>query len=190
MTEPTSLQFMLKNKGLQSSFIDLFVRIAQFSIASSAAIAAQTTLDPQECDERLMAYQQSLLCHITTSTNPVESTYALATLIFLQATTSSSPYTKEASETLSLALYNSLRSFNDLDLPSPLAVWVLTMGCLVANETPEMIWFRAKLNDHLLMRSNIETWEQLKLRLKLVMWIDSIHDPYGEALWSNMRYIS
>ncbi|WEW61327.1 hypothetical protein PRK78_006817 [Emydomyces testavorans] len=65
---------------------------------------------------------------------------------------------------------------------SEMLLWSLVLGGLAAKDTPEREWFAGRLRDAI-ATVGLENWEALKGLLTEVMWMDSVCDMGGQALW-------
>jgi hypothetical protein len=69
-------------------------------------------------------------------------------------------------------------------------IWVLTLGGIAATGLPNRTWFVAALG-RVSARSGLARWQDLKLVLDQMVWLDSACDFGGEQLWEEVdRYVS
>ncbi|KAK2748305.1 hypothetical protein FQN57_000963 [Myotisia sp. PD_48] len=61
-------------------------------------------------------------------------------------------------------------------------LWVLMMGAIASRATTEPDWFPDRLREAVNF-IGLSTWEELKEILSLVMWMDSVCDYCGQAIW-------
>jgi len=61
-------------------------------------------------------------------------------------------------------------------------IWILTLGGIAANDTPERAWFVSALAD-IMAQTGLRTWPSLKAVLESMLWYDAACDLAAEALW-------
>ncbi|OQE27135.1 hypothetical protein PENFLA_c006G04530 [Penicillium flavigenum] len=61
-------------------------------------------------------------------------------------------------------------------------IWVLTLGGIAANDTPERAWFASALGD-ITRRTGLNSWASVKAVLASMLWYDAACDTAAETLW-------
>jgi hypothetical protein len=61
-------------------------------------------------------------------------------------------------------------------------LWILTLGGIAANETPERAWFVSVLAN-IMSQTGLQNWPSLKTVLESMIWYDAACDLAAEALW-------
>ncbi|KAJ5209936.1 Protein of unknown function DUF3468 [Penicillium cf. griseofulvum] len=61
-------------------------------------------------------------------------------------------------------------------------IWVLTLGGIAANDTPERAWFASALGD-IARRTGLSSWASIKSILGSMLWYDVACDLAAETLW-------
>ncbi|CAI7617132.1 unnamed protein product [Penicillium crustosum] len=61
-------------------------------------------------------------------------------------------------------------------------IWILTLGGIAANDTPERAWFASALGDTA-RKTGLNSWANVKSVLGSMLWYDAACDAAGEALW-------
>ncbi|CAI7596598.1 unnamed protein product [Penicillium glandicola] len=61
-------------------------------------------------------------------------------------------------------------------------IWVLTLGGIAANDTPERAWFASALGD-IARRTGLNSWASIKSVLASMLWYDAACDTAAETLW-------
>ncbi|OQD92424.1 hypothetical protein PENSOL_c041G01590 [Penicillium solitum] len=61
-------------------------------------------------------------------------------------------------------------------------IWVLTLGGIAANSTPERAWFASALGD-ITRKTGLNSWANIKSVLASMLWYDAACDTAAEALW-------
>ncbi|CAI7577945.1 unnamed protein product [Penicillium discolor] len=61
-------------------------------------------------------------------------------------------------------------------------IWVLTLGGIAANSTPERGWFASALGD-ITRKTGLNSWANIKSVLASMLWYDAACDTAAEALW-------
>jgi len=179
-------EVMLEASGVSQGPKDLLVELAHLSFAIEHAMNSRTVLDPLSFDEETLCIQSDLLNLATTSEAGLDSACELGGLIYLQTLTRPAPFVKSSSEALSTELKFSLQHVTIANVTCPLLFWLLVMGGMVSSETSERDWFRSKLRDLQVSWKSMITWESMKIQLMSVMWIDRVHDGFGQALWEDV----
>lgn len=182
----SQLTLQLELSGVSKPLGDLFVGLSRLSFAIYHAMDSSAMIDPLTFDEELMCIQYDLLIHAISSDPGLEKACALGALIYLQTLTRSVPFLKTSSEALSRELKFSLMHLDAAKVSSPLKFWLFIMGGLVSSDTSEKDWFRQRLRDCQDSQTDVVVWEGMKSQLMSVLWIDRIHDNFGEALWVDL----
>jgi hypothetical protein len=63
-----------------------------------------------------------------------------------------------------------------------LLVWLFVVGAIVSHKMPERQWFVHSLVP-VVEELGILTWEEMKMYLQAIMWIEVWHDGVGERVW-------
>ncbi|KGO69812.1 hypothetical protein PITC_042750 [Penicillium italicum] len=61
-------------------------------------------------------------------------------------------------------------------------IWVLTLGGIAANDTPERTWFASALGD-IARKTGLNSWAKIKSVLGSMLWYDAACDTAAKALW-------
>ncbi|CAG7939824.1 unnamed protein product [Penicillium nalgiovense] len=61
-------------------------------------------------------------------------------------------------------------------------IWVLTLGGIAANATPERAWFASALGE-LARRTGLNSWASVKSVVSSMLWYDAACDTAAETLW-------
>jgi hypothetical protein len=61
-------------------------------------------------------------------------------------------------------------------------IWVLALGGIAANDTPERAWFASALGD-IARRTGLNSWVSIKSILGSMLWYDAACDLAAETLW-------
>ncbi|KEF57165.1 uncharacterized protein A1O9_07355, partial [Exophiala aquamarina CBS 119918] len=179
------LEVMLEASGVSQGTMDLLVELSHLSFAIEHAITSRIVLDPLSFDKEMLCVQSDLLNLAITSKAVLDGACGLGALIYLQTLTRLDPFIKSSSEALSRELQVALQYLNIAEVSSPLIFWLLIMGGLVSFETSDRSWFRSKLRNLQVSWKGVITWESMKIQLMSVMWIERIHDDFGQALWKD-----
>lgn len=180
------LTLQLELSGVSKPLGDLLVGLSRLSFAIEHAMDSSAMIDPLTFDEELMCIQYDLLIHAISSDPGLEKACALGALIYLQTLTRSVPFLKTSSEALSRELKFSLMHLDVAKVSSSLKFWLFIMGGLVSSDTSEKDWFRQRLRECQDSQTDVVVWEGMKSQLMSVLWIDRIHDNFGEALWVDL----
>lgn len=177
---------MLETSDVSQRTTDLLVELSHLSFAIEHAMNSRNVLDPLSFDEEMLCLQSDLLNLAITSESGLDSACELGALIYLQTLTRPTPFLKSSSDALSRELQISLQQLDIAKVSCPLMFWLFVMGGLVSSETSERDWFRSKLRNLQVSWKDIITWESMKIQLMSVMWIDRVHDYFGQALWEDV----
>ncbi|CAG7938057.1 unnamed protein product [Penicillium nalgiovense] len=61
-------------------------------------------------------------------------------------------------------------------------IWVLTLGGIAANATPERAWFASALGE-IARRTGLTSWASVKAVVSSMLWYDAACDTAAETLW-------
>ncbi|KAJ5807640.1 hypothetical protein N7447_011096 [Penicillium robsamsonii] len=61
-------------------------------------------------------------------------------------------------------------------------IWVLTLGGIAANDTPDRAWFASALGD-VARRTGLNSWASIKSIIGSMLWYDAACDIAAESLW-------
>jgi hypothetical protein len=136
--------------------------------------------------EDVMTISHDLLTFTNTPQPDVNQAQAIAALFFLQILLRSRSLSFTACEIISSRLRASLEDYDMAQYRSPLPFWALFMGGLASTETSDNAWFRRKLRKTLSVRGDMVIWQDVKRELQKVIWLDSLQDKHGQALWKEV----
>jgi hypothetical protein len=138
------------------------------------ALTHKLPLDPDYLDQEAIFIQHSLLVCNTTTIGPFDHAFRIAALIYVKSLIRPVATIVQTSRILAEKLQAQLILARAH--PTPLMNWMFFMGLMVSTKgSDEQAWFRGGLFTC--------DWPEMKADLKQVLWIDQIHDEFGEALW-------
>ncbi|KAF2184487.1 hypothetical protein K469DRAFT_634018 [Zopfia rhizophila CBS 207.26] len=147
---------------------------------------AQTGIDPNAFDEDIFNLQQRLLACNSTDMSEFNSAFRITALLYTKSLTGLIAKLPKTSLGLVWKLRVLLDKFSIP--PMPMMLWALFMGGLAALEgTREQEWFLSKIAICALeyLKGNA-CWAAVRQTLSSILWISTIHDAAGEALWSRV----
>ncbi|KAL1958746.1 hypothetical protein VTO42DRAFT_3865 [Malbranchea cinnamomea] len=92
---------------------------------------------------------------------------------------------KRLSSLLKVALLDSEIESGSWGHAMEMLLWVLVLGGMTSRNMPERPWFVSTLYDAINI-AGISTWAQLKDIMISIMWMDSVCDVGGQALWEEV----
>ena len=181
---PTHMQSILQSQRIYVSEIEMYEDGVQIGIDLL-------------CDHRniIQWHIMSLLPSIQLDsshaiTYPLYESCRLALIIFGVGVTFPLPPQSTPLKTLGRMLKLELQSHNceapDLS-PSALDLylWILTLGCIAAIDSPERAWFIDQLRVRIAYHGP-STWHDFQAELKSILWLDSACGMPGKIIWNDV----
>ncbi|OJD18745.1 hypothetical protein AJ78_01282 [Emergomyces pasteurianus Ep9510] len=88
-----------------------------------------------------------------------------------------------AAEVENITPYNSNRNIHCWSGAPEMLLWVMILGTMAARNTPTEDWFVERTGD-VIKVLGIRSWEQLKGKMEMIMWMDCVCDAGGLAVWN------
>jgi len=177
---------MLRLSGLSPWLISIFCDIFCLSHAINYSVThGGLSINPICLDEDMLLIQHDLL----DSPHIVESSVAdacrLGALLYMKTITRPMWTVLRTSGALVGRLQASLDTIDSESTATPLLIWLLFMGGITCGcRTSERTWFVEKLASVIASLSEeLSDWASVRRTLKTVLWVDSLHDGLGQALW-------
>ena len=184
----TPLVTILIDAGVAPELLNSFIELSQLCEALEHAMRNNIAIDPRAFDEDVICIQHDLLGFEYQQQGSIEKVCQLAALVFIQTLTRENPFSWTSSYLVSETLQHTLLALdNEEEFAAQLAFWILFMGGIVSAETKEKQWYRTKLGEHRGLRNNLGRWENAKIQLKKIMWIEEAQEKYGIKLWHDIN---
>ena len=170
------------NNILISHLQDLF----QFSLALEYALERDEALfHPRAFDEDTISIQRALLADPGVEA-PIERAFRISALIYMKTIMKEYPHLTTTSRILVQQLKVSLKEIDEDSVLVPLHLWLFFMGGVVSQGTSERAWFVANLV-RMTGAASMLNWEVIKAVLRMVLWVDNIHDRICRTLWDEVE---
>jgi hypothetical protein len=156
---------------------NVFNDARDFAYVANRLIPGREKLPPELFQEIMLSIQyRILLLGYPVETQPLEESIRLGLLAFASTVFLQIPGVKIRSGALSSQLYNAVEKLDvSNSVVADIKLWLLLVGSICVFEGSES-WLVKSIHE----LTGEQTWPEVRMRIKEVMWIDMIHDEPGK----------
>ncbi|KAH6884820.1 hypothetical protein B0T10DRAFT_96952 [Thelonectria olida] len=163
---------------------NVFNDARDFAYVANQLIPSHEKLPPELFQEIMLSIQyRILLLEYPVETQPLEESIRLGLLAFESTVFLQIPGVKIRSGVLSSQLREAIEKLNASSLVvADMKLWLLLVGSICVFEGSES-WLVESINE----LTGEQTWPEVRMRIREVMWIDRIHDEPGKRAFETVQ---
>ncbi|KAH8883130.1 hypothetical protein GQ53DRAFT_431214 [Thozetella sp. PMI_491] len=181
------VQHFVKSK-LDARLANCWKDLHAFSCLSNLAFQTTGTLSPVTYHEAMISIIYRL-AHLSFEDATVQEAIRVGLLVFASTLFITRFRLSLPLQGLLTSLENCLfvlHQSNNIDLPLPIALWLIASYLAVVSEqAPPKSWQSTRLST-LIVLAKVDTWSRIREILKSIMWVEFIHDEPGRKLFETL----